>query len=322
MDKILHPNSLIKKEDLELDLRELGKEILRELFLCSRRLSLYTKEHSAADEVTKKPFKWLKKLFRFRSYFDFHLYQGELYTMGIPQNEEVFIRALKSELSRFSLGSIFIYCQVSPKELLIFLRRMSEKLPLPSKYSDLQRFLEEKKVSSIRVKRAEKEDPFIDENLSLIKQCDNFKAGTLARLSLREDPGVMLDILLKKIKKDIDLEGRVRLDFKLRVFKSLVLEEFSRLPGDKAKELLEKEFERQDWKEVSRNEEYLNGVKNLVRVCIQHPERDYLFNQLKGTFIRNGAPDDFFEEALDESALSRIKASKHSELLPERLTCN
>jgi HEAT repeat protein len=318
---MLSNHSLLKKEDLEIDLRELGKEILRELFLCSRRLTLYAREHQAENEVTKKPFNWLKKLFRLRSYFDFHLYQGELYTMGIPQNEEVFIRGLKSELSRFSLGSVFIYSQVSPDELVIFLRRMTEKLhPLP-KHLDLQRFLEEKKVSSIRIKRAEKEDPFTDENISLIEKCGDFEAGTLARLSLREDPGVMLDMLLKKIRKDIDLEGRVKLDFKFKVFQSVLLEEFSRLPQEKVKELLEGEFEKKNWEEVSRDEVYLDGVKNLVKAFIHHPERDSLFVRLREIFVRNGAPDNFLEKALDESALLKIKTLKDSESLLERLAC-
>jgi len=319
MDKILSAYSLLKKEDLEIDLRELGKEILRELFLGSRRLTLYTREHPAENEVTKKPFNWLKKLFRLRSYFDFHLYRGELYTMGISQMEEVFIRSLKSEFSRFSLGSVFIYSQVSPDELVIFLRRMTEKLPPLPKHLDMQRFLEEKKVNSIRIKRAEKEDPFIDENISLIEKCDDFKAGTLARLSLREDPGVMLDMLLKKIRKDIDLEGRIKLDFKFKVFQSVLLEEFSRLPQEKVKELLEWEFEKKNWEEVSRDEVYLDGVKNLVKAFIHHPERDNLFNRLREIFVRNGAPDNFLEKALDESALLKIKTLKDSESLLERL---
>lgn len=317
--KMLSNHSLLKKEDLEIDLRELGKEILGELFLCSRRLTLYTREHPAENEVTKKPFNWLKKLFRLRSYFDFHFYQGKLYTMGISQKEEVFIRSLKSELSRFSLGSVFIYSQVSPDEMVIFLRRMTEKLPPLPKHLDLQRFLEEKKVNSIRIKRAEKEDPFIDENISLIEKCDDFEAGTLVRVSLREDPGVMLDMLLKKIRKDIDLEGRVKLDFKFKVFQSVLLEEFSRLPQEKVNELLEGEFEKKNWEEVSRDEVYLDGVKNLIKAFIHHPERDYLFNRLREIFVRNGAPDNFLEKALDESALLRIKTLKDSESLLERL---
>lgn len=319
MDKILSDYSLLKKEDLKLDLRELGKEILREFFLCSHRLTLYTKEHPAEAEVTKKSFNWLKKLFRMRSYFDFHFYQGKLYTMGIPQKEEVFIRGLKSELSRFSLGSVFIYSQVSSDELVIFLRRMTEKLPPLPKHLDLRRFLEEKKINSIRVKKSEREDPFIDENISLIDKCDDFEAGTLARLSLREEPGVMLEILLKKIRKEIDLEGKVKLDFRLKVFQSVLLEEFSRLPLEKTKELLEKEFEKKNWEEVSRDEGYFDGVRNLVRAFIHHPERDYLFNRLKEIFVRNGAPDNFLEKALDESALLKIKTLEDSELLLERL---
>jgi len=311
--------SLLKREDLELDLRELGKEILRELFLASRRLALYTQDHPTQDKVFKKPFNWLKKLFRLRSYFDFHLYQGKLYSMGIPLKEEVFIRGLKSELSKFSLGSVYIYSQVTPQELVFFLRRLSEKLlPLP-KNLNLQRFLEEKKINSIRVKKSEPEDTFLEESISLVEKCDDFEVKTLAKLSLREDPQVMLDILLKKIRKDIDLEGRVRFDFRLRVFQSILLEEFSKLPRERVKEFLEREFERKDWEEVSRSEEYLDGVKNLVKAFIHHPERDYLFNELKEISVRQGAPDYFFEKALDESSLLKIKTLKDSELILEKL---
>ncbi|HVP36012.1 MAG TPA: hypothetical protein VMT04_03360, partial [Terriglobales bacterium] len=206
--------SLLKKEELKLDLRELGKEILRELFFFSQHLSLH-REHQAKNEATKKLFSLLKKFFRLRSYFDFHLYRGELYTLGIPQNEEVFIRALKTELSRFSLGSIFIYSQVNPEELAIFFRRLGEKTFHSSRHLDLQRFLEEKRITSIRVKRSEPEDPFLEECKALAERGEDFSLRTLAGLSLREEPGVIMDILLKKIEKEIYLEGRVKLDFRL-----------------------------------------------------------------------------------------------------------
>lgn len=301
MDKILSDYSLLKKEDLELDLRELGKEILRELFLCSRRLTLYTKEHSAADEAIKKPFKWLKKLFRFRSYFDFHLYQGKLYTMGIPQNEEVFIRSLKSELSRFTLGSVFIYSQVSPEELSVFLRRLSEKALTSRRNLNLQRFLEEKKITSIRVKKSEPEDPFVEESRALIEKGDDLRVGSLARLSLQEEPEVILDILLKKIEKDIDLEGRVRFDFRLRVFQSVILEKFSRLSADKVEELMAKEFKEKNRETILADKKYLEGMKSLVKALSYHPHRNYLFNQLKEILIPLAIPDDFFKRTLDNN---------------------
>lgn len=299
MDKILSDYSLLKKEDLELDLRELGKEILRELFLCSRRLTLYAKEHPA--EVTKKSFNWLKKLFRLRSYFDFHLYQGKLYTMGIPQKEEVFIRGLKSELSRFSLGSVFIYSQVSPDELVIFLRRMTEKLPPLPKHLDLRRFLEEKKINSIRVKRSEPEDPFVEESKALIEKGDDLRVGTLAKLSLQEEPNVILDILLKKVEKDIDLEGRVKFDFRLRVFQSVILEEFSKLSADKVKELMMKEFKGKNREMILTDKKYLEGMKSLVKALNYHPHRNYLSNQLKEILFTLAIPDDFFKGTFDDN---------------------
>ena len=311
--------SLLKREDLELDLRELGKEILRELFLSSRRLALYTQEHPAEEDLSKKPFNWMKKLFRLRSYFDFHLYQDKFYAMGIPLKDEVFIRGLKSELSKFGLGSIYIYSQATSDELSIFLRRLSEKLwPLP-KNLNLQRFLEEKRINSIRVKKSEPGDTFLEESISLVEKCDDFEVKTFARISLQQDPQLMLDLLLRKIRKDIDLEGKLKFDFRLKVFQSILLEEFSKLPREKVKELLGNKFARKDWEQMSQDEEYLEGVKNLVKAFIHHPERDYLFSELKDVFVRQGAPENFFEKALDESALLKIKTLRDSELVLDKL---
>ncbi|MCJ7497447.1 MAG: HEAT repeat domain-containing protein [candidate division Zixibacteria bacterium] len=311
--------SLLKREDLELDLRELGREILRELFLSSRRLTLYTREHPAEKDLSKKPFNWMKKLFRVRSYFDFHLYQEKLYAMGIPLKEEVFIRGLKAELSKFELGSVYIYSQATADELNLFLRRLSEKLlPLP-KNLNLQRFLEEKRINSIRVKNSEPGDTFLEESISLAEKCDDFKVKTFARISLQQNPQLMLDILSRKIRKDINLEGKLKFDFRLKVFQSMLLEEFSKLPGEKVKELLRNEFAGKDWDVISLDVEYLDGVKNLVKAFIHHPERDYLFSELKNVFVHQGAPENFFEKALDESTLLKIKTLRDSELVLDKL---
>ena len=311
--------SLLKREDLELDLRELGKEILRGLFLSSRRLALYTQEHPAEEDLSKKTFNWMKKLFRIRSYFDFHLYQEKFYAMGIPLEEEVFIRGLKIELSKFELGSVYIYSQVTSDELNIFLRRLSEKLlPLP-KNLNFQRFLEEKRINSIRVKKSEPGDTLLEESISLVEKCDDFEVRTFARISLQQDPQLILDLLLRKIRKDIDLEGKLKFDFRLKVFQSILLEEFSKLPGEKVKELLGNEFVRKDWEQISQDEEYLDGVKNLVKAFIHHPERDCLFSELKDVFVRQGAPENFFEKALDESDLLKIKTLRDSELVLDKL---
>jgi HEAT repeat protein len=311
--------SLLKNEDLELDLRELGREILRELFLSSRRLTLYNREHPAEKDLSKKPFNWMKKLFRVRSYFDFHLYQDKFYAMGIPLKEEVFIRGLKTELSKFELGSVYIYSQVAPDELNIFLRRLSEKLlPLP-KNLNLQRFLEEKRINSIRVKKSEPGDTFLEESISLVEKCDDFEVRTFARISLRQDPQLMIDLLLGKIRKDIDLEGKLKFDFRLKVFQSILLEEFSKLSREKVKELLGNEFCGKDWEQISRDDECLEGVKNLLKAFIHHPERDYLFSELKDIFVHQGVPEDFFEKALDESSLLKIKTLRDSELVLDKL---
>jgi len=301
MDKILSDYSLLKKEDLELDLRELGKEILRELFFSSHRLTLYSREHPARDEATKKPFSLLKKFFRLRSYFDFHLYQGKLYTLGIPQNEEVFIRSLKSELSRFSLGSVFVYSQVSPEELSVFLRRLSEKALTSRRNLNLQRFLEEKKITSIRVKKSEPEDPFIEESRALMEKGDDFRVETLAKFSLQEEPEVMLDILLKKIDKDIDLEGRVKFDFRLRMFQSVILEEFSKLSADKVEELMTREFKEKKRETILTDKKYLKGMKSLVKALNYHPHRNYLSNQLKEILFTLAIPDDFVKGTFDDT---------------------
>jgi hypothetical protein len=292
---------LLKKEELELDLKKSGKEILRELFFCSHHLTLYGREHPAKDKATKKPFGLLRRFFRLRSYFDIHLYQGELCTMGIPQDKEVFIRSLKSELSRFSLGSVFIYSQVGPEELAIFLRRLREKSLHSHRNLNLQMFLEEKKITSIRVKKSEPEDPFVEESRAMIEKGDDLRVGTLAKLSLQQEPEVMLDILLKKLDKDIDLEGRVKFDFRLRVFQSVVLGEFYKLSADKVVELMLKEFGGGKREMILTDKKYQEGMRSLIEALRCHPHGEYLSNQLKELLASLAIPEDLFKETSEDN---------------------
>lgn len=210
------------KQVLELDLKELGIEICKELFLASRMVSLDTQGYSKKAEVCEKPLIYLRKLFRLRSYFDLHLYRRGLYCMGMLMEEKVFIRRLKSELSRLSLGSVYVYSQVSLEELMVFLKRLGKKPVSASRKFNLQRFLEEKRVHYIRIKESETEDPFIEESISFVNKSRDFKVRTLAKLALQESPQLIQEILSKEIKKDIDLEGRVRFDFRLGVFQSVL----------------------------------------------------------------------------------------------------
>lgn len=214
--------SLLSKQVLEMDLKELGDEILREFFLTSRKISLNSDKHLKKGEVGKELLSRLKKLFRVRSYFDFHLYKGGLYSMGIPLQEEIFIHRLKSELNKLSLGSVYIYSQVSQEELCVFLRRLGKKLPAVRKKFDLQHFLEDKKVRYIRVKELETDDPFIEDSISFVSKTEDFKVKTLAKLALQDNPQLIQDVLSKEIKKDIDLEGKVGFDLRLRVFQSVL----------------------------------------------------------------------------------------------------
>ncbi len=227
------------KQALDLDLKELGMEICRELFLASRMLSLDTQVHSKKTEVCEKPLIYLRKLFRVRSYFDLHLYRGGLYCMGMPLEEKVFIRRLKSELSKLSLGSIYLYSQASLEELLVFLKRLGKKSVSASGKFNFQQFLQEKKVRYIRVKESETEDPFIEESISFVNKSGDFKVRTLAKLALQENPQLVQEILSKEIKKDIDLEGRVRFDFRLGVFQSVLAVE-PELHSRKAVEVFQK----------------------------------------------------------------------------------
>ena len=151
------------------------------------------------------------------------------------------------------------------------------------------------------MKKSEPEDPFVEESKALIEKGDDLRVGTLAKLSLQEEPKVILDILLKKVKKDIDLEGRVRFDFRLRVFQSVILEEFSKLSADKVKELMLREFKGKNREMILTDNKYLEGVKSLVKALNYHHHRNYLSSQLREILVSLAIPDDFIKVTFDDN---------------------
>jgi HEAT repeat protein len=84
------PTSPITASNLSFNLNDQAHDLVRELAMASRKMSIYGAGHPLAIKAVEKPFFILNGIFRFKSYINLNVQRGDLYLLNIRLKDSPF----------------------------------------------------------------------------------------------------------------------------------------------------------------------------------------------------------------------------------------
>jgi HEAT repeat protein len=137
--------------DLNTNLSELASELVRELDLACRKVSIYSSAHPLSDKAIGRLFISLERVFRYKKYFNLHTVSGKIYALNILLKPTVFSDHILDFMQKNNVRSVLLESSIDINELTCFLDGFANRRPQMGARNPLAAYIDDKELVSATV---------------------------------------------------------------------------------------------------------------------------------------------------------------------------
>jgi len=294
----------LSEQNLSTDINLLSREIIHDLFILCRKAGIYSVHHPMVSTAVARPLMSLQKIFQFKRYFNLYLFENDLFANNIIIKDIGVCDYFKEKMYELEISSILIDDDLTPSDLETFVDRFVKRVPTSSSDYFTHKFLENRKVKTIKVNSE------LGEKL--------FKTGLRYRSDIGEDYSVRrlvgncfsgstqlaVDLLSSSFEDTRQQAEATGIDYHIELVKHILPEKFAQLPIG---ELLD--MARQIISEGSiLDGEVPDKLEHLVKACDYHPRRDDILEKIRELFVERGIDESVFARSLNQVGSLKLEA--------------
>ncbi len=299
------------EKDLNTNLSELALEIVREFYVASKKVSVYSFSHPLSGKAIKRLFLQMEKAYRFKKYINFHIEAGHLFVLNIKLKPSVFSDQVIECMQLLDIKNILFGSDMSTKQLSLFLDKFVKRIPT-GKYQDMmQEYLNRKNIDSIKING--------EKGFLLFEKGVKYRADITGDFSVRnllgQSLGQNLDLLAKMLSfKESEVDTfieKFNIDYYPQLIAYFIPEKISLIDPEKLIELLNSRINTiVDNNQDDPDNQSLNDLKVLLDALNLHPDRDKIFNQIESTIAYNKISKDIYSEVVPQTSVIRVESTE------------
>ncbi|HLG94441.1 MAG TPA: hypothetical protein VI546_06360, partial [candidate division Zixibacteria bacterium] len=301
--------------DENLNLLELGTEIVRECFTAARRLRMYEPEHPMVASVVERPFFLFKKWFRLRQSLVLTQVGNSVSVSGLPLLPVVFSSNFSRAMGESKIAALTFLDTLSPTELGLFL---SHLFGLHARKVPIKGYLEQKKVLSIEINAPLAQLILETENSLSVAYRQDFSYRHMAKVVLKSRPELLAAFVSGAISRQKEMLERWGIEFRMKVLEEALFAVLEEMNDQLVLSLLETtlpaDFTRPE--EVASKQQ---SFRFLVNAALKTREKEKFLGRLKSHLDSKGVPRPFYESALDVSSRLKLEITSELENLGQRI---
>ncbi len=295
----------LSEENLNTDINSLSREFVHDFFVVCRKAGIYSVHHPMVTKAVSRPFMSLQKVFQFKKYFCFFLREGELFANNILMKDVGVSDYLKEKMYELEITSVLFADDINASDLETFIDRFVKRVPTTSGDYFIQKYLENRKVGSIKIN-----DPAADKlfRTGLHYRNDVGEDHTVRRIVANYfsgDTGLAVDVLSSDFEDTADLAEATGIDYHMELIRHILPEKFAQsLPS----ELLDIA---DDILTGSPGLDESGGIKmeRLTKACDYHSKRDEILEKIREKFIERGVDEKLFARSLSQVGSLKLEAA-------------
>jgi hypothetical protein len=301
--------------DDNLNLLDLGTEIVRECFTAARRLRMYEPEHPMTASVVERPFFLFKKWFRLRQSLVLAQSGNSVTVSGIPLPPVVFTSNFSRGMGESKITTLTFLDTLSPTELGLFL---SHLFGLSARKVPIKGYLEQKKVLSIQIGGPEAQLILETESSLAAVYRQDFSYRHMAKMVLKNRPELLAAFVTGAISRQLEMLERWGIEFRMKVLEEALFSVLEEMNDAMVLTLLDTtlpaDFTRPD--EVAAKQQ---SFRFLVNAALKTRDKEQFLSRLKPHLDSKGVPRPFYESALDLSSRMKLEITGELENLGRRV---
>jgi len=301
------------EKDLNTNLNELANETLRELFLASKKVSVYSSSHPLAQKTISHVFLMIDKIFKFKNYFNLHISSGNLYALNIRMRRSVFTDQIMDFMQMLDIKDILFESKMSVNDLSLFLDRFVKRLPNTDFRNLMTTWLDDNKIETVHI-NSELGQKMFDSGTK-------FYGDMVGDFSLRSIVGQVIgenfeELVYLLIEENIDFKeylDNYNYDYHPALVKYLISEKIAQIPSEKIVSFLSQRIsaalESIDIIEGIDQDE-LGKIREMISALNYHPQREQVLNKIGSVLLECGVGRDVYAEILPKTSALKIESSE------------
>ncbi|MGH8003952.1 MAG: hypothetical protein ACRECJ_04430, partial [Limisphaerales bacterium] len=301
--------------DENLNLLELGTEIVRECFTAARRLKMYEPEHPTVASICERPFFLFKKWFHLRQSLVLAQAANSVSVSGIPLLPVVFTSNFSRAMGESKIATLLFQDTLSPTELALFL---SHLFGLNARKVPIKGYLEQKKVLSIEIDAPTAKLVLDTENSLSAAYRQDFSCRHMAKVVLKNRPEFLAAFVSGTLGRQKEMLERWGIEFRMKVLEEAFFTVLEEMNDPMVLTLLETTLPGSFTAptEVATKQQ---AFKFLIQTALQTRDKEKFLSRLKSFLDSKGVPRPFYENSLDFSSRMKLEITSELENLGLRL---
>jgi HEAT repeat protein len=274
----------ISESLLKTDLNDLAHDLVRELAVSAKKVTIYGAHHPAAGKALARPFVYLSQIFHFRGSLTINLERGCLYVLNIRLKETVFTSQLIEFMQTLDLTSVTFESDMTAEHLAGFVSRLVKRLSPASPDYRMNDFLSRAQLSTITVNTEQAAELFEKQKHYRGDVDGDFSVKRVAIDQLGEDLD-KLSLLAQQTPSELLDQG---IDFHPPIVVYLVPEKIASLNPDLVRRQLKA------WADELRTDRGIETELSMerfiavVKLLRNHPDRQIIMADIDSDVVGNG----------------------------------
>lgn len=143
--------SPLNESALKTSLSEIAHNLVRELAMAAKKVSIYGLGHPLALRSLEKPFLTLNSVFRFKRWVNFNLQDDQLYVFNVRLKESTFVDDLTRFMQVKDVYSLLFERQITMTEFTNFVGELVKRVHKGNRDNLLVDYIRSRKIESIEV---------------------------------------------------------------------------------------------------------------------------------------------------------------------------
>ncbi len=304
---------IYSENDLRINLNELAHELIRELYIAAKKVSVYSLSHPLTQKAVGRPFMLMEKIFHYKKYCSLHLNSGNLYVLNIKMRSSVFSEQIIEYMQILDIRDILFEYGSSADQLNLFLERFVKRLAGTDYQNLMTTHLEKHKISTIHVNSSAGQALFDNGHKFQGDIIGDFSVRNIAGVIMGSDFARLADMLADENLNPDQYLLRYHHDFHPRLIKHLVPEKIAVLEADQLVELLTERAKNLVFPEMEKTAAADVGVekmRHLVTALNYHPEREEILKRLGTVIVGSGLSSEDYSDIMPQSSAIKLESSE------------